>query len=240
MTDVENPPNGWEQHAAALADTIPSALPGVDQAWIDAVTHAPRHLLVPLFHQQHHGEWATVGAGDDGFLTEVYRDAPLITALLPNGVGGYEVVSSSTKPALMVRMLDALSIHPGHRVLEIGTGTGYNAALLCHRLGQHAVSSVDIGAGLVELARDRLARIGYRPDLCVTDGRAGRPDCGPYDRIIATCSVPAIPWDWYEQLVEDGAVLVDLKIGLHAATSCCCAAAVTGSRDPSCRSGPGS
>jgi protein-L-isoaspartate O-methyltransferase len=63
----------------------------------------------------------------------------------------------------MIRMLEALDVHSGHRVLEIGTGTGYNAALLSHRLGDTQVFSVDIDADLVELASQRLARTGYHP-----------------------------------------------------------------------------
>jgi protein-L-isoaspartate O-methyltransferase len=72
-------------------------------------------------------------------------------------------------------------------LLEIGTGTGYNAALLCHRLGAESVFSVDIGAGLVAAARERLAALGYAPTLVAADGRLGLPGHGPFDRIIATC-----------------------------------------------------
>jgi protein-L-isoaspartate O-methyltransferase len=126
------------------------------------------------------------------------------------------VVSSSTKPALMVRMLDALDVRDGHCVLEIGTGTGYNAALLCHRLGPAAVFSVDIGAGLVAAARERLSLLGYAPTLVAGDGRLGLRGHAPFDRIIATCSVPVVPWAWAEQLADGGLVLVDVKVGSQA------------------------
>jgi protein-L-isoaspartate O-methyltransferase len=119
-------------------------------------------------------------------------------------------------PSLMTRMLDTLDIHEGHRVLEIGTGTGYNAALLSHRLGSEQVFSVDIEPELIELARQRLAGLGYRPTLAATDGEYGLPEHAPYDRIIATCSVPAIPQAWIAQSRDGGLILADVKIGKQA------------------------
>jgi len=116
----------------------------------------------------------------------------------------------------MVGMLDALALHDRPRVLEIGTGTGYNAALMCHVLGDGAVCSVDIDPNLVDAARARLDSLGHRPVLAVGDGRAGLPSHAPYDRIIATCAFPAVPWAWAEQVVDGGLVLVDVKVALLA------------------------
>ncbi|MGH3910337.1 MAG: methyltransferase domain-containing protein, partial [Pseudonocardiaceae bacterium] len=138
----------------------------------------------------------------------VYSNTALF--VLPGGL------SSTSMPGLMTRMLEALDVHEGHRVLEIGAGTGYNAALLCHRLGDEHVFAVDIEAELVELARERLARLGYHPTLVATDGAQGLPEHAPYDRIIATCSVPALPWAWVTQTSEEGLILVDVKIGKQA------------------------
>ena len=97
-------------------------------------------------------------------------------------------------------------------MLEVGTGTGYNAALLSHRIGDQHVFSVDIEPDLVQLARERLARIGYRPTLVTADGADGLPEHAPYDRIVGTCSVPSVPWAWVEQVREGGLILVDLKL----------------------------
>jgi protein-L-isoaspartate O-methyltransferase len=116
----------------------------------------------------------------------------------------------------MARMFAALDVHDGMRVLEIGTGTGYNAALLTHRLGDVNVFSVDIGADLVETARQRLAELGYAPTLAAVHGAGGLPEHAPYDRIIGTLSVPAVPWAWAEQLRDGDRVLIDVKRGLHA------------------------
>ncbi|MGH3622492.1 MAG: methyltransferase domain-containing protein, partial [Sciscionella sp.] len=96
------------------------------------------------------------------------------------------------------------------RVLEIGTGSGYNAALLCERLGSEQVSSVDIDPELVDLARERLGANGYTPTLAVVDGDGGYPDGAPYDRIIDTCSVPAIPPAWLDQVTPGGMIMVDV------------------------------
>jgi len=166
------------------------------------------------------GGSAAVGAGA-GAVTEAglagaYRDEALVTALLPDGHGGLAAVSSSTQPSLMVGMLDALDLGNHPRVLEIGTGTGYNAALMCHVLGDAAVYSVDVDPALVDTARARLDSLGHHPLLAVGDGRAGLPGHAPYDRIIATCAFPEVPWAWAAQLVAGGLLLVDVKVGLLA------------------------
>ena len=207
----------WQSRARQLADRI--AADGLlgDTAWRAAVEEIPRHVFVPRFHRQGpDGTWSQTTSADPGWLDAVYDDVPLVTALTTNEAGATAVVSSSTKPGLMLRMLAVLDIHDGDRMLEVGSGTGYNAALLAHRLGDAHVFSVDIDADLVDLARERLASLGYAPKLAATDGAAGLPGHAPYDHIIATCSVSAVPRAWADQLSEDGSVLVDLKRGAHA------------------------
>ncbi|MGH3794233.1 MAG: methyltransferase domain-containing protein, partial [Pseudonocardiaceae bacterium] len=102
----------------------------------------------------------------------------------------------TSRPTVMAVMLERLAAEPGHRVLEIGTGTGYHTALLAHRLGDHAVYSVDLDPVLVDSARDHLAEIGRHPQLAAGDGAQGWPDGRSFDRIIATCAVTAIPLAW--------------------------------------------
>ncbi|MGH3928464.1 MAG: methyltransferase domain-containing protein, partial [Pseudonocardiaceae bacterium] len=145
----------------------------------------------------------------------VYSPATLVTALADRGTH-QESISSSTKPDLMLRMLEVLDVHDGHKVLEIGTGTGYNAALLSHRLGEQLVFSADIDDDLVNDARLRLDQIGLRPTLVTADGAGGLPEHAPYNRIIVTCSVPAVPWAWAEQLSPGGRILVDVKVAANA------------------------
>ncbi|MGH3602222.1 MAG: methyltransferase domain-containing protein, partial [Pseudonocardiaceae bacterium] len=156
---------GWTVLAAALADELTTAGKLHSPQWQAAVRAVPRHELVPVHYTMdpHTGAWTSADTADD--LPRVYSNTALF--VLPGGL------SSTSMPGLMTRMLEALDIHDGHRVLEIGTGTGYNAALLCHRLGDEHVFSVDIENKLVDLARQRLARLGYRPILVATDGVHG-------------------------------------------------------------------
>lgn len=207
----------WREHARRLADTIEAEGVLRDPAWRAALEAVPRHVFVPRFYTQRPGgEWLETTAASDGWLDAVYRNEPLVTALAETSTGSRVTVSSSTKPGLMIRMLEALDLDDDHRVLEIGTGTGYNAALMTHRLGGRGVFSVDIGAGLVAEARDRLAGLGMAPTLVTAHGAEGLAGHAPFDRIIATCSVPAIPAAWTEQLVEGGRVLANVKRGAYA------------------------
>jgi hypothetical protein len=95
------------------------------------------------------------------------------------------------------------------------TGTGYNAALLTHRLGDKNVFSIDIDPCLVASASRRLADLGYRPTLAVADGASGLAEYAPYDGIIVTCAVRRVPWALVEQTADNGWLLLDVKI--HAA-----------------------
>ena len=185
--------------------------------WNTALRSVLRHLFVPRYvDQRPDGSWRTVSGDDpdtvDEWLAAVYANRPLTTAVRTDTNGHTVAISSSSKPGLMVRMLETLEIRDGHRVLEIGTGTGWNAGLLCQRLGAASVVSVDIEADLVASAQGRLADLGFAPVVAAVDGTQGFPDAGPFDRIIATCSVARVPWQWVEQLAPDGRLLTDLKI----------------------------
>ncbi|MGH3773771.1 MAG: methyltransferase domain-containing protein [Pseudonocardiaceae bacterium] len=124
--------------------------------------------------------------------------------------------SSSSEPALMLRMLNALDVHHGHRVLEIGTGTGYNAALLAHRLGAGQVVSIEVDPQVAEQARGALARAGFAPTVITADGCAGCPAGAPYDRVIATCSVllGQIPYQWVAQTRAGGRLVIPVRTDL--------------------------
>ncbi|MGH8571260.1 MAG: methyltransferase domain-containing protein, partial [Gammaproteobacteria bacterium] len=157
---------------------------------------------------QRRGEWLAAVYSDRTLLTKVVL-VPLSRTLRP---GRYPILTSSaTLPSLVLRMLETLGVHDGYRVLEVGTGSGYNAALLCERLGSEYVTSVDIDPELVDLARERLAANGYTPTLATADGAGGYPPGAPYDRIIATCSVPAIPPSWLAQAGPSAVILADVR-----------------------------
>ncbi|OZM75191.1 protein-L-isoaspartate(D-aspartate) O-methyltransferase [Amycolatopsis antarctica] len=210
MTKPNTIRGDWEPHAGRLADELAAAGKLTEPRLAEAVRAVPRHAFVPTYHQQTaDGSWARCVSVDD--LASVYANTALITALAPAATGGTTVLSSSTQPGLMTRMIEALHLIDGARVLEVGTGTGYNAGLLAHRLGDGQVYSVDVEADLVELARQRLAGLGYHPTLVAGDGAAGLPEHAPFHAIIATCAVPAIPWAWVEQVRPGGVILSDLK-----------------------------
>lgn len=130
----------------------------------------PRHMFVPGVEP-----------------ARAYRDEPLVIKSDALGIP----ISSSSQPAIMARMLEQLDVHPGHRVLEIGTGSGYNAALLAHLVGgTGTVVSVDIDDDLVDDARARLADCGVsRVTVGCGDGGLGWTEHAPYDRIIATAAL---------------------------------------------------
>ncbi len=204
---------GIEQHAVRLRRQLVATLVREDalfsEEWCSAFLATPRHLFVPAFQLTHGAQTSRVDGRvpeqRDLWLSTVYSDTVVVTHVAPDG---NVPTSSSTQPSLMAMMLEALSVSKStHRVLEVGTGTGYNAALLCHRLGSSAVTSIDISSDLLAEARIRLAALGYSPVIAQADGAAGYPLRAPYDRIIATCRVDEIPPAWLRQC-EPGAVIV--------------------------------
>ncbi|MGH3622669.1 MAG: methyltransferase domain-containing protein [Sciscionella sp.] len=209
----------WTSRAAALRDELVAAGKLTAREWQEAVLAVPRHEFVPEFYEHGPAGWELVSAASpetrERWWHGVYTNTSLVTRIGDTSRGGPPTIgptSSSSAPSLMTRMLEALDLRDGHRVLEIGTGTGYNAALMSHRLGAANVFSVDVNADLVDGARARLAATGYHPTLATTDGVGGLHRYAPYDRIIATCAVSRVPWAWAEQTVYDGHVLVDVKI----------------------------
>lgn len=206
------PAAGWRERATALASSLAERGILRSEVWRTAVEQTPRHLFVPAIAISNEAD-RVENSDIDTWLSNVYSDLTFVvqrqqpcdrgSATLPT--------SSSTMPSLMIEMLEALDIHDGHRVLEIGTGTGYNSALLAHRLGGENVVSIDIDPELVEAAKRRLGVLGYSPMLIAGDGLAGVPDHGPYDRIIATCAVPEVPLAWIEQLAPGGKMLINLR-----------------------------
>jgi protein-L-isoaspartate O-methyltransferase len=105
-------------------------------------------------------------------------------------------------------MLAALDAEPGMTVCEIGTGTGYNAALLAHRLGAENVTTIEVDAELASRASAVLADAGYRDVTVVTgDGVPGYPPRAPYDRVLSTAAVQHLPYAWVAQTRPGGRVI---------------------------------
>jgi methyltransferase of ATP-grasp peptide maturase system len=187
--------------------------------WRQAFLCTWRHPYVPAYYPyldqppvlcidpERRETWLNAVYSDETLVTKV-QPIPLSRAFRP--ATGWMYTSSSTLPSLVLRMLESLDVHDGHRVLEIGTGSGYNCALLCQRLGSEQVTSVDIDPELVDLASERLAANGHTPTLAATDGAEGYPDGAPYDRIISTCAVRSIPAAWLNQTAPGAIILTDV------------------------------
>ncbi|MGW7366650.1 ATP-grasp peptide maturase system methyltransferase [Streptomyces sp. NPDC054841] len=115
--------------------------------------------------------------------------------------------SSSTDPTTVVGMIEALDLTAEHRVLEIGTGTGYSTALMCHYLGEDNVTTIEVDPQVAARADAALESVGYSTWTVTGDGLLGHPHRAPYDRVIATCAVRRIPYAWVRQTKPGGTVL---------------------------------
>ncbi|WP_055530648.1 methyltransferase domain-containing protein [Streptomyces graminilatus] len=190
-----------------------------DPVWREAFATVPRHLFVPYYYAGAvSGRQRLWGGSPDRRARErwmrgAYADAPLATRVRDG-----DLVSSSSQPSLMALMLAALEVEDGHNVLEIGAGTGYNAALLAHRLGDELVTTVDLDPEITESARRHLAAAGCRPVVVTGDGARGVPERGPFDRIIATCTLSSVPRAWLAQCRPGARILAPFATGLVALT----------------------
>ena len=158
--------------------------------------------FVSVSRDEDKARWSAMVAADEPIVTQVDDGTtePGGTGLRPS--------SSSSQPSLVAAMLDALSPLAGQRVLEIGTGTGWNAALLSTRVGEQGhVVSVEVDAALADQARHSLAAAGFSPTVVTGDGTRGYPADAPYDRVICTASVRAVPRAWIEQARPGGRIV---------------------------------
>ncbi|MFE7116814.1 methyltransferase domain-containing protein [Streptomyces sp. NPDC057654] len=188
-----------------------------------AFLNVPRHLFVPAFYRcdgERFVPWRATGPDPEAWLDAVYADNSLITEVDgvhaedagPDGPTGAGVpTSSSTAPSLMADMLDALDVEEGHEVYEAGTGTGYNAGLLCFLAGDKHVTTIDRTEALTDKARPRLHSAGFDPLVVHGDGARDFPADASYDRIIATASVRRVPPEWTARLRPGGVMVVPVK-----------------------------
>ncbi|MGW8981441.1 methyltransferase domain-containing protein [Streptomyces parvus] len=152
--------------------------------------------------------------GADAWLALVNSDEPVVTQLDDGAEGGPGIATSSNSmPSMVARMLGLLDVEDGQRVLEIGTGTGYVSALLCQRLGDDLVHSVELDPVVARQAAEALAQAGYRPHLRIGDGEQPWPGLGPVDRLIATCALRYVPYALLRQVRPGGIVVAPLARG---------------------------
>ena len=181
--EAQDPPEARARRARLIASLIRTDAIGT-KAVIDAMLRVPRHLLVP--------------SSDLGIA---YEDHPC-------SIGRGQTIS---QPTIVGVMTEALELTGKERVLEIGTGSGYQSAILSLLAGE--VYSVERIAMLGEAARDTLRRLGFdRIHTRIGDGYLGWPEEAPFDRVIITAAPPAIPRAAIDQLAEGG-ILVSPTAG---------------------------
>lgn len=153
----------------------------------------PRHLFVPHVP-----------------LEQAYEDTPVPIKTDADG----RPISSSSQPSIMALMLEQLRLAPGSRVLEIGTGSGYNAALCRHLVGEMGqVTTVDIDPEVSAAARHHLRAAGVEGvDVICADGALGWPANAPYDAVIVTASSADIPPGWTSQLAPGARLVLPLRL----------------------------
>ncbi len=206
------------QANAALVDR----LIGLGALWspplVAAFRDTPRHLFLHRVYQylRRAGRWREVPTRDPGpaELNLLYSDRALITRLARPSPGEPPVpISSSSQPSLMAHMLEDLEPRPGHRVLEVGTGTGYNAALLAHVAGPSQVLSIDVDRQVLSEAWDHLHPFAARRvELRHADGRCGYAEAAPFDRVMVTAATPDLEPAWLDQLAPGGRLLAPLAL----------------------------
>jgi protein-L-isoaspartate(D-aspartate) O-methyltransferase len=160
-----------------------------------AMRAVPRHLFLPEVPPE-----------------RAYADEAVVT----KWGADHMALSSASQPAMIAIMLEQLAVEPGMRVLEIGAGTGYNAALLAHLTGPDGhVTTIDIDQDIVDAARAHLAAAGLgaeRVTVICGDGAAGDLSHAPYDRIILTVGAWDVAPAWFQQLADGGRLVLPLAL----------------------------
>jgi protein-L-isoaspartate(D-aspartate) O-methyltransferase len=152
-----------------------------DERVLEAMGEVPRHEFVP-----------------PELLREAYEDHPL-------PIGGGQTIS---QPYIVAQMVEALALSGSERVLEVGTGSGYQAAVLARLAAR--VYTIECDAALARTARERLNRLGFGDTVEVIegDGSAGYAPEAPYDGILVAAAAPDVPIELVEQLVEGGRLVI--------------------------------
>lgn len=155
---------------------------GISQRVLEAMARVPRHEFVPEEAGRH-----------------AYEDVPL-------PIGNGQTISA---PSMVAVMCDVLDVRDGMNVLEVGTGTGYHAAILSILAGSGRVSTVERNPRLAEKARQALGKLRYdNVRVFVGDGSAGLGEFAPYDRISVACAAPEVPQPLVDQLKDNGRMAI--------------------------------
>jgi protein-L-isoaspartate(D-aspartate) O-methyltransferase len=193
-------PTGWNQ-----------------RAWLTGLHEVPRHLFVPdrawaqAFTTTGSDHAIDKATDPTGWWNAIYQNYSIITQ---RGDGTADPRDPAAPPScslscphISMAFLRLLDVRDHHRILEIGTGTGWTAAMLGWRVGDSRVSSIEVDKELAETARVNLAAVGHAPEVVTGDGADGLPHRAPFDRIHVTCGVRDIPQAWLKQVRPGGAIV---------------------------------
>ncbi len=176
------PSDDWENQRMTMVERTIAARGVADADVLRAISAVPRHLFVP----------------------EEYRDLSYADRPLPIGYG-----QTISQPYIVAWMTELLELQPGDRVLEIGTGSGYQAAVLAE-LGYVEVYSIEIVPELAERSAALLEELGYAVTCTQGDGYYGWEEHAPYDAIIVTAAPDHLPQPLVEQLAEGGKIVIPI------------------------------
>lgn len=191
---ARHPPDAAEPLRRRLVERLIARRAARSPAVIGALETVARHRFLPQFP-----------------LELAYADRSIALSL-ERGV----TVSSISQPSMIAEMLEQLAVRPGDRVLEIGTGSGYNAALLAELCGPEGrVVTIEVDPGLAEQARTALRAAGYeRVRVVAGDGVAGAPEHAPFDRILLTVAADDLVPAWRAQLAPEGRLVLPLILNV--------------------------
>ncbi|EFH85687.1 methyltransferase domain-containing protein [Ktedonobacter racemifer] len=202
----------FREHQQRLVSNI-QAIQDLSPSVAEAFLTVPRHPFLSHYYVHRAGtrEWTRYERKESReWYEHIYKDQPLVTRVDEYG----RTLSSSSQPSVMARMLDVLDVQAGMKVLEVGTGTGYNAALLAQLTKDpRFITTIDIDSTALEEARQALKEVGNEDGMTIAtgDGSAGYHQNAPYDRIVVTASSPHVPLAWMQQLKPQGILVCVLQ-----------------------------
>ncbi|WP_343716234.1 hypothetical protein [Inquilinus sp.] len=182
-----------------------------------AVREVPRHRFVHRFRADRDHPVEDFDAGRQRHLAAIYSDR-VLTHLGPDDA---ELDSTNSQPSYVLWLLHRLGLEPGHRVMEIGSGSGWLAAVMGRLVGDGQVAGVEILGDLARRSRDDLAALGMANVAIVEgDGAAGHAAGAPYDRAMITAAVWDPPAALFDQVAEGGRLLLPIALAGGAGRDC--------------------
>ncbi|MGW3010656.1 protein-L-isoaspartate(D-aspartate) O-methyltransferase [Streptomyces sp. NPDC001219] len=184
--------------------------------WAPSYAAVPRSTVLPDLmwpFDMEAGRSVTVSRADDPARWQEFADSdvPIVTqwddGKHTGTAPGHVPTSSASMPSVVFRMLRELDLQPGHQALEIGTATTWNALLMAHRAGPGCVTTVEVDRAVATTAMATVERLGIPLRVVHGDGLQGYPEAAPYDRVIATCGLRALPFAWVAQCRPGGVIV---------------------------------